>query len=86
LPPSLLERCLKSRYPEKVAAVQFGRDDKISDCIKAAVDGRSFTYSDDKKGNAKKLCEAMTSEDMEVFDLKCWMTKIQEAIAGWNRG
>jgi len=86
LPPILLERHLKGRYPDKVRPVQFGRDDRISDCIKAAVDGTSFTYGDDKKGNAKKICDVMTAEDMDVLDLKCWMTKILGSVAEWNRG
>ena len=50
------------------------------------MDGTSFTYSDDKKGNAKKICETMTAEDMEVLDLKCWMTKVHDAITAWNKG
>jgi hypothetical protein len=28
----------------------------------------------------------MTAEDMDAFDLKCWMTKIHDAIAAWNMG
>jgi hypothetical protein len=86
LPPTLLGRYLSGRYPDKVRPVQFGRDDRISDCIKAAVDGASFTYGDDKKGNARNICDVMTAEDMDVLDLGCWMTKTLDSIASWNRG
>ena len=86
LPPTLLGRYLEARYPGKVRPVQFGLDDKIDGCIKAAVDGMSFTYSDDKKGNAKKICDVMTADDMKVLDLESWMTKILDSIASWNRG
>ena len=86
LPPSLLGRYLEGRYTGRVHPVEFGQDDKIDGSIKAAVDGTSFTYGDDKKGNAKKICDVMTAEDMEVLDLKCWMTKVHDAIAVWNKG
>ena len=86
LPPSLLERHLKSRYPDKVGTVEFGRDDKIDSCIKSAVEGASFTYSTDKKGNAKKICGVMTADDMGCLDLKVWIKKLQNAIATWNGG
>jgi putative ATP-dependent endonuclease of the OLD family len=84
LPATLLERYLKSRYEEQVKKVEFGRDDRIDDCIKAAVQGKSFTYSGDKKGNARKICDLMTVADMGALDLTYWMKKVLDAIGAWN--
>jgi hypothetical protein len=82
----LLERYLESRCEGEVGTVEFGRDDKIDGCIKTAVAGRSFTYSDDKKGNARKICDEMTPGDLDRLDLKEWIKRVHDAIAAWNEG
>ena len=86
LPAALLERFLKSRYQDAVGAVRFERDDKIDDCIKTAVRERSLTYSSNKKGHAREICEAMTATDMTWLDLKTWLDRVHTAIKTWNAG
>ena len=84
LPPALIERYLKKRFTDRAKTVQFGPDEKIEECIKNAVDGNSFTYSSDKKGYARRLCEEMCSNDLDHLNLREWIARIPNAIAAWN--
>jgi putative ATP-dependent endonuclease of OLD family len=86
LPPTLLERYLKNRYEEHAGTVQFERDDKIDDSIKAAIQGRSITYSKNKKDHARQICGMMVADDLECLNLRDWIKRVHDAIIAWNKG
>lgn len=86
LPPELLERYLKTQFPDRAKKVRFKQNDKIEDCIRRAVRGRSFDYAKSKKDYAKKFCEHMTADDLGVLDLRRWLKRIHDTIGRWNAG
>ncbi len=84
LPTTLLERFLKSHFPEGVNSVEFERDIKIDICIKKALVDKSLIYSNNKKGYAKDICNLMTIDDIDHLDLKQWIKRIHDSITAWN--
>ncbi len=86
LPASLLQRYLEKKRPGKVRRLEFEADDKIQECIDAALKSGKLNYNGDKKGHAKNVCELMIAEDLAPLDLTTWIKRIHTAISAWNAG
>jgi hypothetical protein len=77
----LIQQFLGSRC-KKLRQVSFGRFDRIQETIDAAVSGSRVRY--DKVRDSKRLSELMQDLDLNVLDLRRWVSRVHQAIRGWN--
>lgn len=86
LRPTLINEFLMDKIgkPLKVAFAKNARLEKSIATALKGVDGPTIAYAKDKVGYARIFAERMTSEDLDVRDLREQMERMVRLIRGWN--
>jgi putative ATP-dependent endonuclease of the OLD family len=85
LSATLLGRFLEDKY-SKPLTVKFSPDERLEEVLAAvtAAEKHPINYAKAKPDYARKFCELMTQDDLDVLDLKEQLTNLVSKIRGWN--
>lgn len=80
IPLGLIQRVLREKYPA-VERVEFGLNDSIDDVL-TRMEGGPAKY--DKVASARRFAAAMTTDDLDVLDLRTRLDVVERLIRQWN--